>query len=522
MFLFASPKKTTLIFIFSIFISCSCAFAQDLKQGLIACYNFSGNANDAITGRAGIVSGATLTTDRHDCPNNAYLFDGSTNRIQLPLGNITFNDSYTFSVWAYPMSLPASGNAGWVYTLGPSNGGGDHGVMLNNNYFGNTGWGGYGYDISPGALSNTAAYSEILPTIRNWYHVVMTRQRGVTKLYINGKLTKTSPNSGKNPEFGPLLRMFIGSRGSQQYFHGKIDDVTLFNRPLNDNEVAQLYKSLPCAETPVVKLEELPVNICAGQKLTVPFQSACNFLPGTVFGLQLSDVNGVNFNDVPISSTSSPLVFEIPANIPQGRYRVRVIVKEDNIISQPSNEFTISTQPTATISENSTIDKGQSAILKIELTGTSPWQLQLSDGSVLKNLTTSPVYHSVTPSISTTYTIQKIENGSCEGTPNGVATVTIRDVVITNPGDSDGIWVPSVFSPNEDGINDRFGMYSEKWALVKMTIFNRWGTAIYQGMEWDGNVNDSPVPTGNYVYKIECEDKGGLSSTQTGLFLLIR
>lgn len=521
MFLFA-VKRSILIFGFCIFNCYFCVFAQDLKQGLIACYNFSGNANDAITGRAGIVSGATLTTDRYDCPNRAYLFDGSTNRIQLPLGNITFNDSYTFSVWAYPMSIPASGNAGWVYTLGPSNGGGDHGVMLNNNYFGNSGWGGYGYDISPGTLSNTSAYSGTLPAIRNWYHVVMTRQRGVTKLYINGKLTKTSPDSGKNPEFGPLLRMFIGSRGSQQYFHGKIDDVTLFNRPLSDNEVAQLYKTLPCAETPVVTAEGLPESICAGQKLNVPFQATCNFLPGTVFSLQISDVNGVNFKDVPISSTSTPLVYEIPANMAPGRYRVRIIVKEDNIVSQPSNEFTISSQPTATISGNSTIDKGQTAILKIELTGSSPWQLQLSDGTVLKNLTTSPVVHSVTPSVTTAYTLLKIENNSCEGTPDGSATVMVRDTVITPPAESKGIWLPSVFSPNQDGINDRFGMYSEKWALVKMTIFNRWGTAIYQGTEWDGNVNDSPAPSGDYVYKVECENKSGLSSIQTGLFLLIR
>jgi gliding motility-associated-like protein len=65
-------------------------------------------------------------------------------------------------------------------------------------------------------------------------------------------------------------------------------------------------------------------------------------------------------------------------------------------------------------------------------------------------------------------------------------------------------------------------MYSEKWALVKMTIFNRWGTAIYQGTEWDGNINDTPAPSGNYAYKLECKNIGGASSIQTGLFLLIR
>lgn len=518
----AVVKKAFPIFIFYIFKSYTCVFSQDLKNGLIACYNFSGNANDAITGRAGTVSGATLTTDRYDCPNRAYLFDGSTNRIQLPLGNITFSDSYTFSVWAYPLSIPTNGNAGWVYTLGPSNGGGDHGVMLNNNYFGNSGWGGYGYDIAPGSLSNTAAYSGTLPTINNWYNVVMTRQRGITKLYINGKLIKTSPDSGKNPEFGPMLRMFIGSRGSQQYFHGKIDDVTLFNRPLNDNEVAQLYKSLPCAETPVITLEKIPENICVGKQLNVPFQVACNFLPGTVFSLQLSDTNGSNFKDVSIGSTTSPLVFQIPTNMLPGNYRVKVVVKEDSIVSQPSKEFTISAQPTAAISQNSTINKGQSVTLKIDLTGSPPWQLLLSDGTILKILTTSPVYLSVSPSVTTTYTIQKIENSSCEGTSNGAATVTVREVETTNPGEPDGIWVPSIFSPNKDGVNDLFSMYSTKWSLVKMTIYNRWGIAIFQGIEWDGTVNDFPAPSGNYVYKLECKDKLGLSYIQTGLFLLLR
>ncbi len=83
----------------------------NLNQGLIAFYPFSGSANDATGNNInGVVSNATLTTDRFGLPNSAYYFNGSNAYIQLPyspLYNFAPQDSFSISV----RILPDQGNS---------------------------------------------------------------------------------------------------------------------------------------------------------------------------------------------------------------------------------------------------------------------------------------------------------------------------------------------------------------------------------------------------------------------------
>lgn len=53
------------------------AQTQIITDGLIGYWPFNGNAKDeSISMNDGIVSGASLTTDRFGAPNSAYSFDG--------------------------------------------------------------------------------------------------------------------------------------------------------------------------------------------------------------------------------------------------------------------------------------------------------------------------------------------------------------------------------------------------------------------------------------------------------------
>ncbi|MCC6937401.1 MAG: PKD domain-containing protein [Flavobacteriales bacterium] len=69
-----------------------------------------------------------------------------------------------------------------------------------------------------------------------------------------------------------------------------------------------------------------------------------------------------------------------------------------------------------------------------------------------------------------------------------------------------GLFVPNCFTPNGDGVNERFmiGGVPECFDLI-LLIFNRWGGLIHEDdrMEgWDGLVDGSLAPTGTYVYLI--------------------
>lgn len=76
------------------------------------------------------------------------------------------------------------------------------------------------------------------------------------------------------------------------------------------------------------------------------------------------------------------------------------------------------------------------------------------------------------------------------------------------------VFIPSVFSPNNDGINDRFDIYSpcEIREIASIKIFDRWGSRVFAKSEgsisWDGTVLGQPCPTGMYVYEVIYKDVG--------------
>ncbi len=69
-------------------------------------------------------------------------------------------------------------------------------------------------------------------------------------------------------------------------------------------------------------------------------------------------------------------------------------------------------------------------------------------------------------------------------------------------------YIPNVFSPNGDGVNDFFHLITEKEDVeVRLfKIYDRWGneafTCITNGCSWDGNINDQRAAAGVYLYQI--------------------
>lgn len=70
------------------------------------------------------------------------------------------------------------------------------------------------------------------------------------------------------------------------------------------------------------------------------------------------------------------------------------------------------------------------------------------------------------------------------------------------------IWVPQVFTPNGDGLNDVWELKgTEAYPQARVTVYNRWGEVVFQAAEgysapFDGMLNGQALPTGNYVYAL--------------------
>jgi gliding motility-associated-like protein len=94
------------------------------------------------------------------------------------------------------------------------------------------------------------------------------------------------------------------------------------------------------------------------------------------------------------------------------------------------------------------------------------------------------------------------------------------------------IYAPSAFSPNGDGRNDRFELFSGlPFFVAQYQIFDRWGGLLYEasGFDsedgaayWDGTAAGEPLNTGLYAYYIEVLDSEGEAVTLKGGIMLVR
>jgi gliding motility-associated-like protein len=127
----------------------------------------------------------------------------------------------------------------------------------------------------------------------------------------------------------------------------------------------------------------------------------------------------------------------------------------------------------------------------------------------------------ITPDTDETY-VRSVNYGNC------VARDTIQITVI-DPSDIDcaELPMPNIFTPNNDGLNDRYGISNpfSMEGLVAFDIYDRNGSKVFASNDrfasWDGSFNGMLMPPGAYLYMIRyiCD---GSELVKTGSFHLIR
>lgn len=105
--------------------------------------------------------------------------------------------------------------------------------------------------------------------------------------------------------------------------------------------------------------------------------------------------------------------------------------------------------------------------------------------------------------------------------------VRVVEIPIARPDN----FIPNVFSPNGDNLNDRFQVVGEGLDRFSMEIFDRWGLKMYESSNqfigWNGGLDNgtsAAVPDGTYYYVIgfsdQCADEP--FTTRTGHVTLLR
>ncbi|MCI5056358.1 MAG: gliding motility-associated C-terminal domain-containing protein [Flavobacteriales bacterium] len=89
----------------------------------------------------------------------------------------------------------------------------------------------------------------------------------------------------------------------------------------------------------------------------------------------------------------------------------------------------------------------------------------------------------------------------------------------------DEIFIPDVFSPNNNGFNDLFKIYVNNLESGLLTIYNRWGQKVYSTTDlsegWDGTSGGLKAPSGIYIYRLKYTVDGNTNEIQ-GDFTLLR
>jgi gliding motility-associated-like protein len=148
------------------------------------------------------------------------------------------------------------------------------------------------------------------------------------------------------------------------------------------------------------------------------------------------------------------------------------------------------------------------------LTATGGAKYLWSPAESLNNATIpNPV---ASPAVTTMYHVKVTSEEGCTG----------EDSILVNVSPMNDVVMPSAFTPNNDGLNDCFGVRHLGYITnLKFSIYSRWGDRIFYTTNpsqcWDGTYKGKDLPSGVFVYQFSATTLCG-DVFKTGTVTLIR
>ena len=271
-------------------------------------------------------------------------------------------------------------------------------------------------------------------------------------------------------------------------------------------EIVDLYVEPCCADTSTLDVSAVTVDLlCPGVPTGVIVGTGISGDPIYQFSL-----DGVNFQPSSVFPRLGP-----------GAYTLSII---DEKGCTAEIDVTVNDAPPFTVNAGDTlyVDLGYpvqlNAVANPPVTSSINWNP--SGSLIFESDSLSPV--AIAPG-TTNYQITVTNPAGCEAQDNVLVIVNI-----VRP-----IYIPNVFSPNADGVNDFFFATAGPAAnfIESMRIFNRWGALVYEangipfGVQeagWDGKLGGQFVEPGVFAYHLRVQFIDGFVADYSGSVTVVR
>lgn len=250
--------------------------------------------------------------------------------------------------------------------------------------------------------------------------------------------------------------------------------------------------------TTCVQVNEQDITILATPMLNFNTVNAiCSNEPA--FQLtQASQINAADISGTPTFSgngVSAAGLFS-PRNAGAGEHTITYTLLADNGCSNSVQQIiTVHPTPVADAGADKFVMEGGQAILTPAIINNIPVTYNWAPVTFLNNPRIAGAIV-VKPTEDIVYTLTVTSDKSCT-TSDEVKVTLMKNLVI-----------PNIFSPNGDGINDRWEIpYLDTYPGVTIQLFNRYGQQVHQivnySSPWDGRINGRDAPIGTYYYIID-------------------
>ena len=140
--------------------------------------------------------------------------------------------------------------------------------------------------------------------------------------------------------------------------------------------------------------------------------------------------------------------------------------------------------------------------------------------TVLWDNGSTEIQQTLEPEETTIYTVTVTDECGCQQVRSVVVTVLVPRC------DEDAVFVPTAFTPNEDGVNDVLFVRSLFVDEMELIIYDRWGEEIFKTDDmrvgWDGTYKGNHLSSDVYAYCIRAVCINGEESIRTGNISLLR